>query len=318
MAPALHSCSDQGMRVPGIILKTHLPDAEPDPVRRRALLRSGRIRSVGQWYVTEEAPQDLIDVLALHLRPTCLDAAALHGLWVPISEGTHVFRPRTVTLPSGAPPVLPIRRQVDPSSGALVPPPPPAEGGADREPQPLVLHAPRLRNWPSADPVPDLGLTLAHAARCLPTLDAAILIESALHRGALTRTGLATLLDGLPARTSQSLSRVRSDAQSGTETAVRWWFERRRVTVRSQAQLLPDVRVDLLVGTNWVIECDSRSFHDDPNRYREDRRRDLALAERGYRVTRLTWEQVFLQWEGTEQMLLTMLRRREHRRALPG
>src|SRR5699024_11951331 len=70
-------------------------------------------------------------------------------------------------------------------------------------------------------------------------------------------------------------------------------------------------------GTNWVIECDSRSFHDDPNRYREDRRRDLALAERGYRVTRLTREQVFLQWGEPEQMLLTMLRRREHRRALP-
>lgn len=317
MAPMLRSCSDQGMRVPGVILKTHLPSSEPDPVRRRALLRSGRIRAVGQWYVTDEAPQDLVDVLALHLRPTCLDAAALHGLWVPISEGTHVFRPRTVALPSEAPPVLPIRRRVDPSSGELVPLPTPAEGGPDREPQPLVLHAPRLRNWPSADPVPDIGLTLAHAARCLPIRDAAILIESALNRGALTRSGLATLLDGLPARTRQPLSRVRSDAQSGTETAVRWWLERRCATVRSQAQLLPDVRVDLLVGTNWVIECDSRSFHDDPNRYREDRRRDLALAERGYRVTRLTWEQVFLQWGETEQMLLTMLRRREHRRALP-
>lgn len=272
---------------------------------------------MGQWYVTEEAPQDLVDVLALHLRPTCLDAAALHGLWVPISDGTHVFRPRSVTLPPSAPSVLPIRRRVDPSSGALVPLGTSAEGGAAREPQTLVLHAPRLRTWPSADPVPDIGLTLAHAARCVPTVDAAILIESALNRGALTSVGLAALLDDLPARTRRSLSRVRSNAQSGTETAVRWWFERRCVTVRSQAQLLSDVRVDLLVGTNWVIECDSRSFHDDPDRYREDRRRDLALAERGYRVTRLTWEQVFLQWEGTEQMLLTMLRRREHRRALP-
>src|SRR5699024_1350839 len=91
MAPMLRSCSDQVMRVPGVILKTHLPSTEPDPVRRRALLRSGRIRAVAQWYVTDEAPQDLVDVLALHLRPTCLDAAALHGLWVPISEGTHVF-----------------------------------------------------------------------------------------------------------------------------------------------------------------------------------------------------------------------------------
>ena len=98
---------------------------------------------------------------------------------------------------------------------------------------------------------------------------------------------------------------------------MRWWLEERCVQVRSQVQLLPDVRVDLLLGTNWVIECDGRQFHDDPDQYQEDRRRDLALSAHGFRVTRLTWEQVFLNWKATAQMLQTMLRRRDHRRALP-
>ncbi|WP_010550254.1 hypothetical protein [Brachybacterium paraconglomeratum] len=170
-----------------------LAEVERDPDRRRALLRSGKIRSVDQWYVTEEAPEDLLALLELGVRPTCLDAAALHGLWIPMAVGVHAYRPRRVEAPP---------------------------------------DAPRLR-------------------------------------------------------------------------------------VRSQAQLLPDVRVDLLIGTNWVIECDSRRFHDDPTQYREDRRRGLTLSSRGYRVTRLTWEQVFLDWSRTSAMLLEMLRRRDHRRLLP-
>lgn len=165
--------------------------------------------------------------------------------------------------------------------------------------------------------MPSLAVTLAHAVRCLPVVKTAILIESALDQGRLSAVGLADLLGALPQRFRIPLSRVRDDAQSGTETAVRWWLEGLRVPVRSQVQLLPTVRVDLLVGTKWVIECDSRRFHDAPEQYREDRRRDLALIARGYTVTRLTWEQVFLEWEQTEQMLLTILHRRDHRRALP-
>lgn len=304
------------MKIPGVILASELKRVEPDPRRRRRWLREGTIRAVGQWYVTAEAPEDLVALLALDVRPTCLDAAALHGLWVPLASGVHVFRPRAVEYPAPVPRVLQLRRRIDPERGELVPLPEPVEGMPRRVPQPLVLHRPRLRTWPDDDPVPDLQQTLDHAARCLPTFKAAILIESALNQGKVSGTELARLLEGLPRTVRTPLSRVRSDAQSGTETAVRWWLEGRCVRVRSQVRLAPGTRVDLLVGTNWVIECDSRRFHDDPERYREDRRRDLELGSRGYRVTRLTWEQVFLEWEATEQMLRSMLHRREHRRVL--
>ncbi|MGP9538902.1 endonuclease domain-containing protein [Brachybacterium sp. AOP43-C2-M15] len=305
------------MKIQGVILKSELSRVEPNPRRRRAWLRDGTVRSAGQWYVTSEAPEDLVALLALGVRPTCLDAAALHGLWIPLGDGVHVYRPRVVDAPTPTPRLMPIRRHVDPETEELVPIPEPAVGASRRRPQPLVLHAPRMRAWTGVDPVPDIIQTLDHAARCLPAVKAAILFESALHHGKLGRTDMERLLETLPQRYRSPLSRVRSDAQSGTETAVRWWLEERCARVRSQVQLMPHVRVDLLVGTNWVIECDSRRFHDDPDQYRVDRRRDLVLASRGYRVTRLTWEQVFLEWTATERMLTTMLRRREHRRALP-
>ena len=75
-------------------------------------------------------------------------------------------------------------------------------------------------------------------------------------------------------------------------------------------------RVDLKLGQNWIIECDSVQFHDNPRQYHLDRARDLQLQARRYTVTRLTWEQVFLDWERTSELLLTILRRREHRRPL--
>ncbi|UQN28447.1 endonuclease domain-containing protein [Brachybacterium kimchii] len=305
------------MKIPGVIRKSRLSSIEPDPNVRRRLLRDGAMRSAGQWYVTPEAPDDLVALLEMDMRPTCLDAAALHGLWVPVGHGVHAFCPRVTSAPSPPPMLMQIRRRIDPRTGRLAPPPQPGPGEPRRPLEPLILHRPSLRTWPDDDPVPDITLTLEHAARCLTTLDIAILIESALNKDVLSRRQLDDLLAGLPRRKRTSLGRVRSDAQSGTETAVRWWLEQRRVPVRTQVRVLPGIRVDILIGTNWVIECDSRRFHDDPEQSREDRRRDLALAALGYKVTRLTWEQVFLTWDRTSAVLMTLLQRRLHRRALP-
>lgn len=304
------------MQVAGIIDKSALARSGIERRQLRGWLRSGDVRAVGQWYVTAEAPADLVAMLAHGVRPTCLDAAALHGLWIPPHPGTHVFRPRATPIAQATGELLiPIRRRTDPTTGDMLTEP--ARESRPRMPQPLALHGPRLRAWPDDHPVPPLTQVLDHAARCLPMVKSAILIESALNQRKLDSVELADLLAGLPQRLRIPLSRVRCDAQSGSETAVRWWLEGRRVPVRTQVHLLPDARVDLLVGANWVIECDSRQFHDDPHRYREDRRRDLALAALGYRVTRLTWEQVFLEWNQTEQMLLAILHRREHRPARP-
>ncbi len=50
--------------------------------------------------------------------------------------------------------------------------------------------------------------------------------------------------------------------------------------------------VDLVVDGWLVIECDSRSFHSDWKDRLKDYRRDLALAQQGYCVLRLTAEDI--------------------------
>lgn len=292
------------MQIPGI---AHRSELLVQGVTRADLARwqrHGTVRSLQPWYLTEEAPEDLVNLLRIGMRPTCLDAAALHGLWVPLHTGTHVYRPRALELPPelGTVRAVPVRRRRDGSASPSAP-------------QNLVPHGPALRSWPDREPVPDVELVLEHAGRCLPTEKAAVLMESALHRGVLSLTAVQRIVASLPHDARRALSRVRGDAESGTETTVRWWFESRGVKVRSQVPF-PDGsrRMDLLVGRSWVIECDSREFHDDPGSYDEDRERDLHLAVHGYRVTRLSWEQVFLRWKSTEAKLLSILRRGDHRR----
>lgn len=299
------------MRVPGII---HRSDLTQHGIAREQLLEwigNGSVRRVGRWFVTHGAPADLVALLERGVRPTCLDAAAFHGLFIPLHDGVHVFRPRSAAghVPVSKTGFTQIRRRFDIESGQSVP----IENQRLRG-HGLVLHFPGLRSWPGPDPVPDLDLVLIHAARCLPSVKAAVLVESALNRGLITQKDKDRLLACLPQRFSRALSRVRSDAESGTETTVRWWLESLRVPVRSQVVIPAVGRVDLLLGNSWIIECDSKQFHDDPEQYHRDRARDLRLRALGYTVTRLTWEQVFLQWNETSQMLLAVIRRRDHRR----
>jgi very-short-patch-repair endonuclease len=304
------------MRIRGIIHRADLPGHGISLKQLEEWLQSGAVKSMQPWYLTSEAPADLVSILRTGTRPTCLDAAALHGLWVPPSLNTvHVFRPRqgrgrrsagrgrTTGLEAApAPRATPVRRR----KGEIV-------WGSEKS-LPLSHHGPALRTWPNAYPVPDLSLVLEHAARCLPLSQAATLFESALERQDLGRREAERVIAALPHRLRRGLARIRSDAGSGTETTVRWWFESLGVAVSTQVAIAGVGRVDLLLGQSWVIECDSREFHDDPEQYARDRARDLALQALGYRVTRLTWKQVFVTWASTEERLLRILRRADHLR----
>ena len=240
---------------------------------------------VGTFYVTPEAPAELLPLLRDGVRPACVSAAEYHGLWTPLHTDTHVYRPRSATQEAH---------------------------DLDR-----VLHGTGLRSWPDLLPVADLPLAFEQAARCLPVRDAAILIESALHLRKISLHRARQIVAGLPPRLAMPLDRIDPRAESGTETAVRWWLESLRVAVTPQVWIPEVGRVDLKLGTSWIIECDSATYHDIPTQYQQDRQRDLLLRARGYTVTRLTWEQVFLDWKTTSQLLLACLRRRDHRRPLP-
>lgn len=301
------------MRVPGIYHPRDLPELGVDPRARRRLLAEGRLHRCGPWFVTDEADPLVAAVLRTGARPTCLDAAVLHQLWVPPHPGVHVRRPRTgpetpkAPLWRGTPLISRRGKSVATESGQL-------RAISPGSLQPYVFHAPVHSAWTFRDPVPEVPDLLSDAARCLPVPLAAIVWESALERRLISEAEAQHLAAGLPADLARQLRRVRSDAGSGTETRVRWWLESMHVAVRSQVQVCRGIRVDLLVGSSWVIECDSRAHHTGDEQYHRDRWRDLTLRAMGYTVTRLTWEQVFLHWEATTAVLLQILRRREHRR----
>ena len=197
----------------------------------------------GTWYVTDEAPADLVRLLARGVRPTCVSAAQHHGLWVPLHEGDHVYRPRGLaaveprrdaevtgggTVMTGGDAVVTGGGAV--MTGALAA----ASGGGAAASGgdalvtggDLVMHGSAMRSWPDRAPIADLPLALEHAMRCLSVRDAAILLESALNRRKISRNEVERLLASLPAARRAQLSRVTPLSESGTETAVRWWLKR--------------------------------------------------------------------------------------------
>lgn len=103
-------------------------------------------------------------------------------------------------------------------------------------------------------------------------------------------------------------------SQSGTESRVRLHLQQRHVPVRPQVHIVGVGRVDLLVGNSLAIELDSRAHHTGAENYAKDRSRDLELVRLGYRVIRLTYQQVFDDWAATQLTLSDVLSSRAHRR----
>lgn len=292
------------MRLEGIV---HQQDVEQRELRKiiDAGREDGSIDVVGRWYVHESANEDILPYLEAGRRPTCLDAAALLDLWVPNDTGVHVYAPRcgprTDTSELQLPPLRTIHRPQYEDVPGL---------------EDVIMHAPVLRSWPDHDPVPDVDVVIAHAARCQSTESVAVLLESALNSKILTLARARALVADLPNRLARALGDLHTDAQSGTETMVRRWFQAKGVPIRSQVKISQVGRVDMLVGTNWIIECDSRQYHTGEEQYAKDHARDLAATSLGYKVTRLTWSQIVMHWDQTEEMLERILRRRDHRRPL--
>lgn len=240
------------------------------------------VRVAPRWYVTSEIPADVRRALTAGCRLTCVSAAAYYGLWTPPVPGVHVAALR----------------------------------GACSENCDLVLHPhPHMRTWPCNDPILPLDAVLEHASYCLPVPYAAALFESAVNLGLLTMFEAQAIIGRLPRARARQLRRIREDIGSGTETVVRWWLESRGVRVKTQVKIPGVGRVDILVGERWIIECDSGAHHSSAEDMERDRRRDREAQRLGYVVTRLTWRQVFLEWEVTSAFLTGELSRRFHRSA---
>lgn len=248
---------------------------------RSARLESGALISLGKgWYASPSAPADVTGPLSRGHRATCITAAELYGLWVPHSPDAHEVGLRHESM----------------TSEGLV-----------------TKHRPLIRTWPDDEPIMPLRTALLHAAYCLTPLHTAVLLESAIERWQLSAGDVAGILAELPQSRRRALGRISAQAGSGSETRVRRHLERRRVRVREQVHI-PDVgRVDMLVGERLIIECDSLQHHGSTSGFHEDRRRDRMSLKAGYLVLRLTWHDIWEEWEKTCELLADLVGRKIHR-----
>ena len=244
----------------------------------RTAVERGELRRVARgWFAQPTAQPDVLTALLAGYRLTCVDAAALHGLWTPHrgpseQDLLHVHKP---------------------SSGPTAPPG-------------LLVHSPRSRTWPEADAVASLPLALEHALRCQSGETCAILLESAMEHRLLTPTAVQEILDGAPAAVRSRIGMLSTASDSGSETRVVRWLRRRRFHVEQQVFVEGVGFIDAYVG-GVFLEIDGRSFHSSEDAFGRDRHRDLRSIRHGLQVLRLSYEQVWRRWESTQEDILSTI-----------
>jgi very-short-patch-repair endonuclease len=243
------------------------------PAAIRSAIAAGRLRPVRRGLYAAASPHpDALRAARHGYRLTCMDALSLHGVWVPepaagSRSGLHVYAPRAVRPPHWA-----------------------------------HLHPPFLQSWPEPDPVASLPLALAHAIRCSNPESAAVVLESAIDRGLLSGDEAVGLLRAAPERHGNRIGRISTASGSGSETRVVRSLRRRGFQVEQQVFVEEVGFVDAYVG-GVFLEVDGRSRHAGTKAFDDDRRRDLALRRRGLEVLRVSYQQVWRDWERTRRAI---------------
>jgi len=236
---------------------------------------AGRIIRVRQgWYGLPELDRDSAESARVGGRTTCTSGARAHGLWVMptnvlhVHVGEHDSRLRMRT---------DYKKRLADSPDTLLR----VHWGHRKAAGTRFLLLPRecLRDMVLCESVERV---LAAA-------------ESAVRAGMLTRNEWLRDISHLPKRLRLLLAEIDPRSESIIETITRFRLRRLGYLPLVQVSIRGVGRVDLLIG-RLVIELDGWQFHQNRESFEEDRRRDAALAARGYLVLRFTYRQVTRQW----------------------
>lgn len=242
----------------------------------RKAVQRGELRRIARgWFASPGADQRVIRPLALGQRPTCVDAARMHGLWTPHDsdeDRLHVYRYEdTVALP-----------------------------------RTMTAHHAAGRTWPEPDAVASLLLALEHAIRCRTGETAAVLLESAMERGLLDPAEVQQLLDRTPHRYRSRIGELSTASDSGSETRVARWLRRRGLRVEQQPYVERVGFLDIYAGEIF-LEIDGHQHHAGEDAFERDRTRDLTTTRHGLQVLRLSYAQVWRRWEQTQKDILAAM-----------
>jgi very-short-patch-repair endonuclease len=248
------------------------------------VVRNGLLRRVRRgWVALPGADAELVAAVRAGGVLSCVSALARAGVWTGATDSPHVRVPRYAKIAPSARQLVTVHRALP--LGGL-----PAPRGA--------LDA--------------FGWALSHATMCQSRRDAVSSLDSAVHLGLLGPIEVEPLLAQLPHSYAKYLELVDGRAESGLETHVRLLL--RSVGIRTRVQVRIDGvgRVNLLVGDRLVIETDGRLWHSDERSFADDKRRDLAVAERGYLVLRLSYAQVMHEGDYVLSVVRALVARGEH------
>lgn len=242
-----------------------------------AAVESGTlIRVVRGWFAYPTAHTWVLQALRAGGRLGCLSGCSLHGVWTPTHRQPHILVDR----------------------------------GVSRMKKAWHRH---LGLMPKEDAVFPLLDCLAQVIRHHGAEEALTVLESAVNKNLVTQAAAEVLIADASGRKQHSLRFFDPLAESGSETRVRMYLQQQRVPVKSQVAIPGVGRVDLLVGESLIIECDSEKHHKHND---EDYRRDMSARALGYTTVRLTYWQIFHDWDNTREHLFRMLRTKQHQRAL--
>lgn len=155
-----------------------------------------------------------------------------------------------------------------------------------------VVHRESL--VPPESPKPVAGMTdvLIHALRCLPQVEAAVMVECALRRGL---TDLGYLRDRLPGNRNgaarQVLGLVDGTADSPIEVVARILFRDAGIFTQTQVELPGIGFVDFLLEGFLIVELDGAT-HLEPRQVKKDRHRNNMSTLTGYAVLRYGYADV--------------------------
>jgi very-short-patch-repair endonuclease len=260
--------------------------------RRGNLLRDGVSRSDLEYalesgavirpsrgiYALADADPVLVRCASTDSLLTCVSAAKAHGLWV-------VREPQEI--------------HIQRSDGRF------SSGRAVVHRQSWVPPSPRSHVASQAD-------VLLHALRCLPELEALVMVESAIQQG-FSREFLLERLPGHRNATARRvIDAVGAGADSLIEVLAREHLRRAGLQVRTQVEVEGVGWMDLLIEDFLDLETDGRT-HNEPVQRAKDYRRDRSAQLRGYEVLRYTYSDVV---DRPEAMVAEVKRAVARRRSL--
>jgi hypothetical protein len=254
----------------------------------RAVAAGTLVRVRRDRYMSALSPDAMRGAVRVGGRLTCLSLLQLLGVFVFENSRLHVHIARGASR----------LRSTGVGGGPLQP--------IDRRSE--VLHWMPLLGAVAADTaVVGVLDALAHAVRCQEPRFAVATIDSALNKKLIRKSDLPRLFGALPARFGVLERLVDGRAQSGSETFVRLWVRALGCRAVPQAWFAGIGLVDLVVDGWLVIECDSKQYHSSWEQQLKDYRRDLALAQRGYVVLRLTAEDILYRPEQAQAAIRGVL-----------